>query len=221
MRRLLPYFLTLASALAAPPPGEADREAAFARLTAEARVTTLLDQSAADIKDRRYELALQRADAALALSPGNPIALNTRGAALTELGRYDEARRTLDEAIKASPDAFPPRFNQGEVIFLEKKYLEAAGHFADLETRIGPAPILKYKLYVCYALAGKTDLAAQMLGRMRYPEDGAAWYFAFAVDRLRSGRAADANELIRAAEAIHPKDSSTYRDTLVESGLLK
>jgi len=44
-------------------------------------------------------------------------------------------------------------------------------------------PILKFKIYLCYALAGEKDDARAALAGMRYPQDDVAWYFAYAVDR--------------------------------------
>lgn len=221
MRHLLPFFLFAATAVAASPADDAARRDALDRLSKEARTETLLLLSAEDIKAHRYDQALKRADEALVLSPGNAVALNTRGAALTELRRYEEATKVLESAAAAAPEAFAPQYNQGEVLFLQKKYPEAAEHFANLQLRFGQTPILKYKLYLCYALSGKKDLAAQRLKIMRYPADGAAWYFANAVDLLQTGRAAEARRLVAAAESIHEDETVTYRDTLVEAGLLK
>jgi tetratricopeptide (TPR) repeat protein len=220
MRRLLPFFLLAASAVAAPSDA-ASRRAALDKLTREARVATLISLSADDIQNRRFAEALRRADEALKIEPGNAVALNTRGAALTELRRFDEASKALAQAAAAAPEAFAPRFNQGEILSLQKKYLEAAEHFTRLEERFGPMPILKYKLYLCYALAGKSDLASQRLADMRYPMDGPAWYFSHAVDLVQTGKPADAKKLVAAALAIHGNEANTYRDTLVENGILK
>lgn len=221
MRFLLPLLVFVASSLAAPAADDASRRAGLDKLSQAARADTLLALSAEDIRARRYEQALKRADEALALEPANPVALNTRGAALTELGRYEEAVKALAAAAAAEPEAFAPQFNQGEILFLQKKYPEAAEHFANLQLRFGLTPILKYKLYLCYALAGNKEQADERLAAMRFPADGPAWYFAHAVRLAQSGQTAEAKRLVSAAETIHEDEAGTYHDSLVESGLLK
>ncbi|MDD5198882.1 MAG: tetratricopeptide repeat protein [Terrimicrobiaceae bacterium] len=220
MRRCIPYLLALASAAAAPA-GAVSRDEAFARLRDEARVAKLEEQSADDVKNHRYEVALKKAIEADALRPGNPIILNTKGAALTELGRYDEATKALEAAVAADPQAFQPQFNQGEMLSLQKKYSDAAVQFTVLLSRFGAIPIIKYKIYLCYVLTGQKNLASDALRTMRYPEDGAAWYFAHAVDRLQAGQRSEALRLLAAADAIHHEEAQTYRDTLRGTGLLK
>ncbi len=220
MHRRLPFLFLLilaAGAIAAP----SDRETALHRIQNEALVAKLLEQSAADLKAHDYAAALKKAEAAEALQPGNSIILNTKGAALTELKRYDEASLALDAALAADPTAFAPQFNQGEILALQKKYSDAAVQFSILQSRFGPLPLIKYKLYLCYALSGQKDRATAARLALRYPEDGPAWYFAQAVDRLQSGDRRTALRLIAAAEAIHDEDASTYRDSLRESNLLK
>ena len=216
------WVLILSGILAAAfPLAAGTREDAYADLRNEAHATKLIDQASADIKAHRYEAALKKADEALALQPGNAIALNARGAALTELRRFPEAEKALDAAVAADPKSFPQQFNQGELLALQKKYSDATVQFDVLQGRFGPLPILKYKIYLCYALNNQPDRAAEALANLRFPQDGAAWYFAQAADRLMAGKKSEANRYISAAEAIDDENAQTYRDTLVDAGLLK
>jgi tetratricopeptide (TPR) repeat protein len=55
------------------------------------------------LSHRRPDLALREFGRALALEPGNPLALNNRGAALAALGQNDAARLDFEEALKIDP----------------------------------------------------------------------------------------------------------------------
>jgi len=221
MLRCIPFFLAMVSAVAANPPTTSDRAAAVERLSKEALVNRLLEQSAADIQSRHYQAAFDKATQAEKLRPNDPVILNIKGAALVELRRFDEAAKALDAAVAADPKAFAPQFNQGEMLSLQKKYADAALQFALLQSRFGPIPRIKYNLYLTNALAGRKDDAIAALLLMRYPEDGIAWYYAQAADCLLSGKRTEANKLLTAAAAIHKDEDNTYRDTLVAAGLLK
>jgi len=220
LRRILFSLIFATSALAADVPGDKDRQAAFERLSNEALATKLIDQAAADIKVGHYEAALKKSEAAEAIRPNDPAILNTKGAALLELKRFSEAGKAFDVATELDPNAFAPQFNKGEMFTSQKKYSDAAVQFAVLRSRFGDLPLLKYEIYLCYALQGQKDLAEDALLAMRYPADGAAWYYAHAVDQIQSGNRKEGRRLISAAEAIHSDDLENYRDSLRDAGLL-
>lgn len=219
MRLCLLILLGTMAAAAAQAGG--DRQAAYRQLRDEARLATLVDAVTKNINEQRYAEALKKADEALKLKPGDAVTLNARGAALTELGRYEEAVQSLNAAVAAAPDSFPPQYNLGEALALQKKYGDAADQFVVLQTRFGTMPILKYKIYICYALDGQKDKAAAALKALASPMDGPAWYYAHAVDEFLSGRKSEARSLLDVADAIHPDEVKTYRETLGDTGLLK
>lgn len=223
MRHLAPLLLAFATLAHAQPgsPAPAGRDAAYERLRDQELFSKLIEQAGDDLKKRHYQAALKKADAAEKLAPGNAEALNAQGAALVELKRYDEAAKALDAAVAADPNSLPPRYNQAEMLAMQKKYADAAAEFGRLETQFGILPLLKYKIFLCKLLAGDADDAADELRRMRYPEDGAAWYFAFIADRLKAGQRGEAKRLLTAAKAIHGDETATYLESLQESGLLK
>ncbi len=215
---LLGLLLALAGPLPAEPPPPAD--AALERIQAEARVDRLLELSAADLRAKRLDAALTHIEEAALVRPKDPVILNTKGAILIEMRRFPEARAVLEQAVAADPASFAATYNLGEILTLEKKYAEAAAHFQNLETRFGDVPLLRFKIYLSLRLAGDPTAAHEKLLTLSYPGDGAAWYFAHAVDQLDRNRRAEARRLIAAAEAIHPQDSETYHQTLKDADLL-
>jgi tetratricopeptide (TPR) repeat protein len=210
--------LLLSAALAwADPP----RNAAYERVRSESELNLLLDQCAKFQKEHRYDQALKAADHAVSLAPKNPLALNAKGAVLTQMRRFEEARKIFDEAIAIDPDGLPPQFNEAEIFSMEKKYAEAAIAFHALTARFGSVPVLKFKVYLCYALAGEGDHAAEALAQINYPADGPAWYFAQAASQLLSHNNAEGRRLITTGSAIYPDEGDEYLESLHDSGLLK
>jgi tetratricopeptide (TPR) repeat protein len=197
------------------------RDAAYDKLRNDVRATKLVEQVSEDLKAHRYEAALKKADEAATLRPGDSVTLNARGAALSRLRRFGEAETALKAAVTADPKAFPPQYNLAEMLYLQKNYLDAVSALTSLQNRFGAQPLIKYDIYVCSALGGLKEQTADALAAMRYPQDGAAWYYAQAVDRLLAGKKAEAKRLMKIADAIHQEDAQPYRDTLVDVGLIK
>lgn len=195
-------------------------DAALDRLQTEARTDRLLDLAAVDLREKRLDSALRRVEEAASVRPKDPVILNTKGAILIEMRRFPEARAALEQAIAADPSSFAPRYNLGEILTLEKKYTEAAEHYKALASTFSDVPLLRFKIYLCTRQAGETTEAQERLLALSYPGDGAAWYFAHAVDQLDRNHRTEARRLVAAAEAIHPKDSETYHQTLKDADLL-
>jgi tetratricopeptide (TPR) repeat protein len=200
---------------------DSPRNAAYERVRAEGEVNLLLNQCSKFQKERQYDQALKAAEKAVSLAPKNAIALNAKGAVLTQMRRFDEARKIFDEAISIDPNGMPPQFNEAEILSMEKKYSEAAIAFHALTARFGTLPVLKFKVYLCYALAGEESHAAEALAQIAYPADGPAWYFAQAASQLLSHNEADAHRLLTTGSAIYPDGGDEYLDSLHDSGLLK
>jgi serine/threonine-protein kinase len=62
------------------------------------------------LQDKRYEDALQACDAALVLSPEQPLPFAVRARALLRLGRYDQAEASFDDYLQKGGEAVPDVF---------------------------------------------------------------------------------------------------------------
>ena len=200
---------------------DSPQNAAYERVRNEGEVNLLLDQCSKLQKEHRYDQALNIADKAVSLAPKNAFVLNAKGAVLTQMRRFDEARKIFDEAIAIDPAGLPPQFNEAEILAMEKKYSEAAIAFNALTARFGNLPVLKFKVYLCYALAGEESHAAEALAKIDYPADGPAWYFSQAASQLLSHKDAEARRLIATGNAIYPDEGDEYLQSLHDTGLVK
>lgn len=187
----------------------------------DARLQRLLRQAADAVAAQNFEEALALTDEAIVISPDSADALNTRGAALLHLKRFDEGREVLQRAVENAPDAFAPNFNLAEIYFLQGDYAEAAFNFRVLAGRFGATPLLKFKLVISYLLAGYPEQARTVLRDIRFPADGPGWYFAHAAMSASEGGRAKAKRLSHTATVIHGEEARLYEQALIDSGLLK
>ncbi len=197
------------------------RDEAFRKIQSEAIAQSILEEASADLEAKRYEEALAKLDAVPAEQiESDPALLNARGAVLVQLGRDDDARAVFSRVLQIDPNFFPARFNQGEVLFQEGKFDEAAAHFLGMTQQSGTNPLLKFKLFLSYLLAGNDLRANTTLRDIRFPLDGPAWYFAQAAEKLQSGDTAAGRKLAKTGRIIHD-DSSPYVESLQDAGLMK
>jgi tetratricopeptide (TPR) repeat protein len=77
--------------------------------------------------------ALRCFDKALKLYPEYTDALVRKGITLMELGEDYEAMKCMNEAVKASPSTFKPRYNRGKLLLQTNHYEEALSDFLKAE----------------------------------------------------------------------------------------
>jgi len=77
------------------------------------------------------EEALQDCEAALKSNPDAPHIIDSKGLVLYQLGRYQDAQATYDEALKLSPEMAASLFMRGHA---KRKLGDAAGGEADINT---------------------------------------------------------------------------------------
>jgi eukaryotic-like serine/threonine-protein kinase len=79
------------------------------------------------LRDKRWEEALQACEAALALSPDQPLSYEVRGRALLALGRHDQAERSFDQYLRKGGNETSDLFRgRGLARMKLGKYPEAA-----------------------------------------------------------------------------------------------
>lgn len=83
-----------------------------------------------------WKAALEAADTGLAFDPENNTCLNNRAAALTKLGRHNEAARTLDDGLENNPEDAFSHANRGWSLLHENER-KAIVHFRE-SLRLAP-----------------------------------------------------------------------------------
>src|SRR5262249_58252864 len=98
------------------------------------------------LQDRRYEAALQACDAALDLSPAQPLPLAVRARALLHLGRYEQAEVSFDQYLRKGGEAGPDIFRgRGLARMKLGKYPEAAEDYSRALERAPDADLYQHR----------------------------------------------------------------------------
>ena len=135
----------------------------------------LIDRGAAAHHQNRFEEALASYQKALELRPGDSEAISLSGLALTHLGRIDEARPGLEQAVRQEPDQTGFRLNLVECLERAGEF-ELASQQIDIALRQNPGCAGR----LAQARVSRSDWRAlELLARIWtnvIPGDAAAWH---------------------------------------------
>lgn len=153
-------------------------------------------------QQKDFDAVMKKLDEADAIQLGVPIALNMRGAVLTETGEFQEARKFFDQAIEKDPKYFAPRFNLGEIMFLQKDYEGAAAHFENMLKDFEDNEVLEYKISLSYLMAGNDVKAREWRDKINFPSNTPAYYFAHAAYEFKNDNEDEGNRWISSSVRI-------------------
>lgn len=83
------------------------------------------------LEERKFELALEKANEGLAVDAENITCLNVRSTALNKLRRVDDAMETMQDALEKDPENAWTHSTVGWNLLEKGKHNEAAGHFRE------------------------------------------------------------------------------------------
>lgn len=193
----------------------------FIPMEDEDRYQHLIAEAVSHFEKKEYEQALEYLDRALQVYPRDPSSINLRGAILTKMNRFEDARTEFEKSLKLDPQFFPARFNMGEILFLEGKNEEALSYFATLNDNYWRNELIEFKLVILFAVTGRLEDAERLLGRMRYPGDSPAWYYANAAYQYAAKDPKESLKYLQAARSIFDQSKSAlYEETLEEAKLM-
>ena len=115
-----------------------------------------------DSDRRNFAQAAIHAGRAIEAEPTNPRYWIKKGAALYEVGRYDEAIPLLREGIRRGPWRDDAYYNLGNCLFKKKQYPEAVALYREAIRRGTPQPDYFHNLGVALFEEGRRD-SARML----------------------------------------------------------
>jgi len=193
----------------------------FIPMEDEDRYQKLVAEAVSHFEEKEYAKAMEYLDQALLVYPRDPSSINLRGAILTKMERFEEARQEFEKSLAQDPQFFPARFNLGEILFLEGKNEEALSYFEALNDNYWRNELIEFKLVILFSVTGRLEDAQRLLGRMRYPGDTPAWYYANAAYQYAAENPNESRKYLRAARSIFDQSkSSLYEETLVEANLM-
>lgn len=207
--------LLLLAAAAATAPGQ-DAPEAVDPLVAQQRFAAVLRQATRHYDAGEYQAALDRLNDLPPVAADELDVLNLRGAILTKLGDYDEARRVFAAVMKSNPGYFPSAFNIGELQFLEGNYeaaLETFRGFLDHDPR---NELVRFKIVICNLKLGRDDEARKAASGLVPAGNTPAWYYAQAMLARKAGDAAGEAKHLSVARAIYEKSGCQMFDEAVE-----
>lgn len=212
MRRAAAGLLLLAAAATSPaqsPPQSSDP------VVLRQRVAAIVRQATRHYDEGEYQAALDR----LAMLPAGPAqepdVLNLRGAILTKLEKYEEAREIFADVLREKPGFFPAAFNAGEVEFLQEDHETALRTFRGLLDSEPRNELLRFKIVACELKLGRDDEAQRTAAALIPAGSTPAWYYAQALFARKSGDRAAEKKHLAAAEAIYsPKDCRLFEESM-------
>jgi len=186
-------------------------------LVMQRRLAALLRQATAAYERGDYQGTVGLLET-LSGPPANDLSvLNLRAAALTKIGRHEEATKIFSGILAARPDYFPAAFNLAEVRFLAGDREGALEAFRQLRRRDPRNELLRFKVFLCLVSLGRDEEAAKTSRAMNAAGLTPSWYYAQAVVARRAGDEAKAREHLRAARAIYGDQGCLIYDEALET----
>ncbi|MCE9518294.1 MAG: hypothetical protein K8R87_01800 [Verrucomicrobia bacterium] len=193
------------------------------------RVKALIEEVRELQQKQQSNEALKKLDEADVISPGSALIANIRGSIYTAppLRDYVKARGCFELAERLTPDAFEPKFNQIELLYVEHKYAEAETAFAKLlvnfvKLREEVRHLIQFKIIICQLKQGKRAEAEKTSAAFTFMDNTPAYYFTKSAFAFQSSDAEGAqNWITKAGKIFKPQDNAVYIDTLIEAGWLK
>lgn len=210
-------FALLLSLLSSGAAQEGSSDPAADPLVVQRRLAMVLRQSTQHYEAGEYQAALDRLSALQGPAAQDLSALNLRGAILTKLGQYDEARDLFRSILTTDPDFFPAAFNLGEVDFLRGDYAAALETFQRIRRSAPRNDLVRFKIFLCELMLGRDEEAARIARGLIPAGNTPAWYYAQAMLARKAGDEKSAMRHIAAAQAIYLESGCKLFDESIEA----
>jgi Flp pilus assembly protein TadD len=196
-----------------------------------------MEEAAKALEDKKYSEAFVKVDEAEKLAPSNASVLNLRGCIYLKKGGEAQAKGDLTQAksdwvqadvylkkaLERDPKSDSVRWNQGELLFVQKKYAEAVVIFEELQSRMPGTfrELAQYKVFLCYLVGGNKDKAKGLLSKFSQLSSTPAYYYANAAWNFSQNNKEGAQELLSQAKRVFvPFLNDQFSDALQEIGWL-
>lgn len=210
------------------PEAKAARER-FDKLPEEerAKFARLMNEAQALLAQRRVQEALEKLTDAEQIWSEHPNVLNLKGAALVNIRDFERASEYFSKATKLYPGFWQAKFNYAEMNFVRMKFPRAEEQFRNLLEESGDdleattRRLIDYKIIICLLKQGKGPEAEELTKNYDIFDDSPVYYYAMAAAHFEKGEKDKAEEWVRNARRIYPKQTNAiFEDALVEMGWL-
>jgi tetratricopeptide (TPR) repeat protein len=171
---------------------------------------------------RDFPATLEAIDKLEKMAPPNAHTVNTRAAVMIEQHNYEEGRRLCQEALKLDPKYYPAKFNLGEIPLMEGKYPEARAIFQTLLNANPRDELSEFRIFLTFLLEKNDAAAREILGRMRFPSDTPAFYYANAAWEFTHGNAAEGKAWVDRGNWVFGKEKAqNFAESLIQQGWIE
>lgn len=154
--------------------------------------------------------------------PPNAHTVNTRAAVAIEQHQYEEGRRLCQEALKLDPKYYPAKFNLGEIPLMEGKYPEARAIFQTLLNANPRDELVQFRIFLSYLLEKNDAAAREILGKLKFPSDTPAFYYANAAWEFTRGNKDEGKAWVDRGNWVFGKDKSqNFAESLIQQGWIE
>jgi len=172
-------------------------------LLMQRRLAMVLRQSTKHYEAEQYQAALDRLNVLKGPAAQDLSVLNLRGAILTKMGRYQEARDLFNAILATDRNYFPAAFNLGEVQFLSGDVEGSLETFQRMRRRDPRNELVRFKVLVCLLKLNRDDQAKGIADGLVPAGGTPAWYYAQAMIARKAGDEKTAQKHLNAARSIY------------------
>jgi tetratricopeptide (TPR) repeat protein len=120
-----------------------------------------------------------------------------------------------------APQSFPTKWNQAELLYVQKKFAEARAQFEVLQPKLQGtfADVGRYKIFLCYLFENNRDKAQAQLNKFTQLSATPVYYYANAAWHFSQNHPEQAKELLEQANRRYvPFINAQFADALQEAG---
>ncbi|MCS7063299.1 MAG: tetratricopeptide repeat protein [Methylacidiphilales bacterium] len=174
---------------------------------------------------KKFNESLEVVDQILKINPNHHHAYNLKGANYTKMKNWSAAESAFRQALSVAPNAFEPKFNLAELLFLQGQYAQARQAFTSI-LHLANLDIYKhlteFKIFLTYLLEDQLPPALEIAKKYDGFETTPIYYFVQGALAYKEGNRAKAMENFDAAARIFPAYlNHNFADTLIELGWIQ
>lgn len=181
-----------------------------------------LSEMAKAFSDRNFPATIAAIELLEQMAPPNAHTVNTRAAVAIEQHQFEEGRRLCIEALKLDPKYYPAKFNLGEIPLMEKKYPEARAIFQTLLNANPRDELVQFRIFLTYLLEKDDAAAREILGKLKFPSDTPAFYYANAAWEFSHGNQTEGKAWVdRGNWVFGTMKAQNFAESLIQLGWLE